>query len=111
MTLHKKQIQYLKSLAHYLNPVVMIGNNGLTECVLAKIEQSLSHHELIKIKIAREDRETKNLIASTIVRETHAINVQIIGKILIFYRPSETHKIILPNKSSTFIQKCHLITG
>lgn len=65
----------------------------------------------MKIKIASEDRETKNLIASTIVQETHAINVQIIGKILILYRPSETHKIILPNKSYTFIQKCHLIAG
>ncbi|MFS1538571.1 MAG: ribosome assembly RNA-binding protein YhbY [Candidatus Phlomobacter fragariae] len=96
MTLNKKQIQYLKSLAHHLNPVVMIGNNGLTEGVLAEIEQSLSSHELIKIKIASEDRETKNLIANAIVRETDAINVQIIGKILILYRPSETHKIILP---------------
>ncbi len=53
MTLNKKQIQYLKSLAHHLNPVVMIGNNGLTEGVLAEIEQSLSYHELIKIKIAK----------------------------------------------------------
>lgn len=44
MTLNKKQIQYLKSLAHHLNPIVIIGKNGLTECVLAEIEQSLSHH-------------------------------------------------------------------
>ncbi|MBS9422846.1 ribosome assembly RNA-binding protein YhbY [Photorhabdus caribbeanensis] len=96
MTLNKKQVQHLRSLAHPLKPVVMIGNNGLTEGVLAEIEQTLSHHELIKVKIAGEDRETKNLIANAIVRETGAYNVQIIGKTLVLYRQSEERKIILP---------------
>ncbi|MCE1915080.1 ribosome assembly RNA-binding protein YhbY, partial [Enterobacter hormaechei] len=86
MALNKKQVQHLKSLAHPLKPVVMIGNNGLTEGVLAEIEQTLSHHELIKVKIAGEDRETKNLIADAIVRETGAYNVQVIGKTLVLYR-------------------------
>ncbi|CAQ86125.1 MULTISPECIES: ribosome assembly RNA-binding protein YhbY [Photorhabdus] len=96
MTLNKKQVQHLKSLAHPLKPVVMIGNNGLTEGVLAEIEQTLAHHELIKVKIAGEDREIKNLIADAIVRETGAYNVQIIGKTLVLYRQSEERRIILP---------------
>ncbi|WP_413492695.1 ribosome assembly RNA-binding protein YhbY [Morganella psychrotolerans] len=96
MNLTKKQVQHLKALAHHLNPVVMIGNNGLTEGVLAETEVALTHHELIKVKIAGEDREMKALIADAIVRETRAYNVQIIGKILVLYRPSETRKIILP---------------
>ncbi|AKH63669.1 MULTISPECIES: ribosome assembly RNA-binding protein YhbY [Photorhabdus] len=96
MTLNKKQVQHLKSLAHPLKPVVMIGNNGLTEGVLAEIEQTLAHHELIKVKIAGEDREIKNLIANAIVRETGAYNVQIIGKTLVLYRQSEERRIILP---------------
>lgn len=96
MNLTKKQVQHLKALAHHLNPVVMIGNNGLTEGVLAETEVALTHHELIKVKIAGEDREMKTLIADTIVRETGAYNVQIIGKILVLYRPSEARKIILP---------------
>ncbi len=58
----------------------MLGNNGLTEGVLAEIEQALGHHELIKVKIASEDRETKALIVEAIVRETGACNVQVIGK-------------------------------
>lgn len=74
----------------------MIGNNGLTEGVLAETEVALTHHELIKVKIAGEDREMKTLIADAIVRETGAYNVQIIGKILVLYRPSEARKIILP---------------
>ena len=96
MNLTKKQVQHLKAFAHHLNPVVMIGNNGLTEGVLAETEVALTHHELIKVKIAGEDREMKTLIADAIVRETGAYNVQIIGKILVLYRPSEARKIILP---------------
>ncbi|MDY4594158.1 MAG: ribosome assembly RNA-binding protein YhbY [[Pasteurella] aerogenes] len=98
MTLSTKQKQFLKSLAHHLNPVVMLGGNGLTEGVLAEIEIALNHHELIKVKIAGADRETKQLIIDAIVRETHAEAVQAIGHILVLYRPSEEQKIQLPRK-------------
>ncbi|NGH10274.1 ribosome assembly RNA-binding protein YhbY [Serratia marcescens] len=96
MNLNNKQKQHLKGLAHPLKPVVMLGNNGLTEGVLAEIEQALEHHELIKVKIAAEDRETKTLIADAIVRETGTCNVQVIGSTLILYRPSKERKISLP---------------
>ena len=92
-----KQKQYLKSLAHHLSPVVMLGGNGLTEGVLAEIDLSLSHHELIKVKISGLDRETK-LIVNAIVRETGAAEVQTIGHVLVLYRPSEENKISLPRK-------------
>lgn len=96
MNLTNKQKQFLKGLAHPLNPVVMLGNNGLTEGVVAEIDQALTHHELIKVKIAAEDREDKQLIVDAIVRETQAINVQVIGKVLVLYRQSEEKKIALP---------------
>ena len=96
MNLSTKQKQHLKGLAHPLKPVVMLGNNGLTEGVLAEIGQALGHHELIKVKIASEDRETKALIVEAIVRETGACNVQVIGKTLVLYRPTPERKISLP---------------
>lgn len=96
MNLTNKQKQHLKSLAHPLKPVVQLGNNGLTEGVLAEIELALEHHELIKIKIASEDRDTKQLIVDAIVRETKACNVQVIGGILVLYRASKDRKITLP---------------
>ncbi|KAA9002752.1 ribosome assembly RNA-binding protein YhbY [Affinibrenneria salicis] len=96
MNLSNKQKQHLKGLAHPLKPVVLLGNNGLTEGVLAEIEQALEHHELIKIKIAAEERETKALIIDAIVRETGANNVQVIGHTLVLYRPSQERKIVLP---------------
>ena len=97
-TLTTKQKQFLKGLAHHLNPVVMLGNNGLTEGVLAEIDNALDYHELIKIKIAGAERETKQLIINAIVRETKASKVQTIGHILVLYRPSEEAKIQLPRK-------------
>ncbi|VGM95013.1 RNA-binding protein HI_1333 [uncultured Avibacterium sp.] len=98
MQLSTKQKQFLKGLAHHLSPVVMLGGNGLTEGVIAEIDNALNHHELIKVKIAGADRETKQLIINAIVRETQAAAVQTIGHILVLYRPSEEHKISLPKK-------------
>ena len=96
--LSTKQKQFLKGLAHHLSPVVMLGGNGLTEGVLAEIDNALNHHELIKVKIAGADRETKQLIIDAIVRETQSSNIQTIGHILVLYRPSEEGKIQMPRK-------------
>ncbi|QLB21608.1 RNA-binding protein [Vespertiliibacter pulmonis] len=101
MTLTTKQKQYLKSLAHHLSPVVMLGANGLTEGVLAEIDGALTHHELIKVKIAGADREVKQLIIDAIVRETKATAVQAIGHILVLYRPSDDKKISLPKATKS----------
>ncbi|WP_294614984.1 ribosome assembly RNA-binding protein YhbY [uncultured Gilliamella sp.] len=96
MNLSNKQKQYLKSEAHHLKPVVMIGANGFTEGVLAEIENALNFHELIKIKVVAEDRGTKKLICDAIIRETKAEPVQQVGSIFIVYRPSEEQKVTLP---------------
>lgn len=101
ITLTNKQKQYLKSLAHHLSPVVMLGGNGLTEGVLAEIDNALNHHELIKVKVAGADRDTKKLIIDAIVRETGAANVQTIGHVLVLYRPSNEPKITLPKAKKT----------
>lgn len=98
MTLNNKQRQFLKGLAHSLKPVVLLGQHGLTEGVLAEIDIALGHHELIKIKVAAGDRETKQLIIDAIVRETAAEKVQTLGHILTLYRPAKEPKIALPRK-------------
>lgn len=98
MNLSTKQKQHLKGLAHNLKPVVLMGSNGLTEAVLAEIEIALDHHELVKIRVASEDRDTKNLIIEAIVRETKAEKVQTIGKVLVLFRQTEARKIEIPRK-------------
>ena len=101
MNLTTKQRQFLKGLAHHLSPVVMLGGNGLTEGVLAEIDNALNHHELIKVKIAGAVREVKQLIIDAIVRETNAVNVQTIGHVLVLYRQSDDKKITLPKATKS----------
>lgn len=96
MNITTKQKQYLKGLAHNLKPVVMIGNNGLTQGVMAEIDQSLEIHELIKVKIAGSDKETTKLIIETILDQTNSICAQHIGHVIVLYRQSKQAIISLP---------------
>jgi len=96
--LNSKQISHLRALAHNLNPVVMIGNNGLTESVLREIEVSLAAHELIKIKVFGDDRENRLQILEEIIAKTGAVAVHHIGKQLVIYRKADKPKIELPKK-------------
>lgn len=94
--LSKTQSKFLRSKAHSLKPVVMIGDKGLTENVLEEINIALNHHELIKVKIRTEEREDKKAIIDAICKETKAQEVQVIGHVLALYRRSDDPKIILP---------------
>lgn len=100
MQLNSKQIAHLRGLAHSLSPVVMIGNNGLTEAVLKEIDVSLNAHELIKVQVAGDDRELRKSLLTEIADKTQAIVVHHIGKQLVFYRASEnvkaSAKIVIP---------------
>jgi RNA-binding protein len=96
MKLTTKQITHLRGLAHNLNPVVMIGNNGLTENVIKEVELNLNAHELIKIQVAGDDRDARKTIYHQICDQTSAIAIHHIGKQLVIYRPSEKNKIIIP---------------
>jgi RNA-binding protein len=87
LTLTVTQRQALKARAHPLNPVVMIGNAGLTSSVLEEIARSLDSHGLIKIRAAGE-REERNTMMQEICERLGAAPVQHIGKILVVYRPA-----------------------
>ena len=75
----------LKAQAHPLNPVVMIGQAGLTPAVLKEINLALDTHELIKVKI-RAERDERNVMREQICGETRAELVQSIGQIAVFFR-------------------------
>ena len=86
MKLTKTQLKYLRNLAHKLKPVVWLGQQGLTDNVLAEIEAALLHHELIKIKLRLDDRELRDSIIDDICTRTRSENIQKIGNILCLYR-------------------------
>ena len=91
-----KQKQYLKGLAHDLQPVVMIGSNGVTPAVTKEIDLNLSAHELIKIRVLGDDRAFRQSIIEQICEATNASFVQHIGKLIVLYRTSDKAKISLP---------------
>ena len=96
LKLNSKQVIHLRSLSHNLNPVVMIGNNGLTEQVVREIDLSLKAHELIKIKVHGDDRELRSNMLTEICEKTGAVAVHHIGKQLVIYRPADPARIVFP---------------
>ena len=97
MKLTNNQKKYLRSMAHDLKPFVMIGQHGLSESVIAEIDTTMIKHELIKIKLRVEDRDEKQKIIEKILEFSHAEIVQVIGGVLVIYRPFEDNPdIILP---------------
>ena len=98
MNLSSKQRRYLRSLAHHLRPVVQIGDRGLTEEVMSKVDMELEVHELIKIKMASKDRAEREAMGERIERKTGSSVVQRIGKVVILYRTrSKNPTIKLPD--------------
>ncbi|MCP4288645.1 MAG: ribosome assembly RNA-binding protein YhbY [Gammaproteobacteria bacterium] len=97
MPISKKQRLHLKGLAHHLNPVVMVGQHGLTEGVLNETALTLETHELIKMRINAGDRHERSSMIDEIVNKTGAELVQSIGHVAVFYlRHPEKPKIKLP---------------
>jgi RNA-binding protein len=78
--------QALKGRAHRLDPVVMIGAEGLTAGVLAEIDRALQAHELIKIRVVSGDGNTRERLLGEICAAAGASPVQHIGKVLVVYR-------------------------
>ncbi len=84
--MNSNQRSLLKSQAHHLKPVVIIGASGLTQGVSLEIERALDDHELIKIRISQDEREVRKRIAALIIADHHAVLVGSIGHIIIIYR-------------------------
>lgn len=87
LTFSPKERAELKAQAHGLNPVVLIGDKGLTNAVLKEIELALSAHGLIKVRVAGDDREVRAQYAQEICEATQCGLVQLIGKLIVLYRP------------------------
>lgn len=87
LELDREQRQLLAASAHHLNPVVMIGKDGLTAGVISELDRGLTKHELIKIKVLDDDRANRVSLLEQICQSLNAAPIKQIGKILIIYRP------------------------
>ncbi len=101
MALSEPQKKYLRGRGHDLKPLVMIGDSGLSESVLAEYETTLAHHELIKVRVRAGDRNARDKIIDTLCQASSAELVQRIGNIALIYRDNpekKKNKIIIPSR-------------
>ena len=84
----------LQAKAHHLDPVVLLGGNGLTEAVIKEVDRALTAHGLIKVKVPSDDREERTAIFEELADKLGAAKITQIGKLLVLFRP-------IPEKEET----------
>ncbi len=89
MNLSAEDKKHYRSIGHQLKPVVLLGAHGITEPLLLEINRALDDHELIKVRIHGEDRDSREAAITAILAATGAVAVQRIGKILLLLRRTE----------------------
>ena len=77
----------LKARAHALEPLVRIGQAGVTPQVIAEVDRALTAHELIKVSIAIDDREERAALGNALAERVDAAPVHRVGKVVILWRP------------------------
>lgn len=88
-TLTTKHKRELKIKAALLNPIVLIGNKGLTEAVHHEINRALNDHELIKIRFHEKDKAQKKLATAEICTRHQATFISSIGHVIVIFRPGQ----------------------
>src|SRR5271154_4803445 len=98
MTLSEKQKKHLRRLAHPMNPIVMLGNAGLTDAVVAELDRALTDHELVKVSARVGTRHPRNGILATPGSRTTSELVQRVVHVGVYYRRrAELPKILIPD--------------
>lgn len=77
----------LKARAHALEPVVQVGQAGLSDSLVAEVDRALLAHELIKVKLGGADREVRASLTQELCARTGAAEVQQVGRVVILWRP------------------------
>lgn len=86
MALNGKQRRQLRALGHHLAAVVQVGADGVTEGVIGAAAQALKDHELIKVKIAGEDREARVGMVEQLAQGTESEVAQTLGRTVLLYK-------------------------
>ena len=87
MKLTERQRKYLRRLAHDMKPVVQVGNAGLTDGLLAELNNCLTRHELVKVKVRVENRDLRDQTIDELSRITGAEIIQQVGNTASLFRP------------------------
>ncbi|QGL71479.1 ribosome assembly RNA-binding protein YhbY [Stenotrophomonas maltophilia] len=97
IALTASQTRFLRGQAHELKALLQTGGKGVTPAFIAELNEVLERHELVKVKVAAEDRDARDVMIVEIVEATESALVQRIGHVAVLYRPSkEQRQIVLP---------------
>ncbi len=98
MELSERQRKYLRGLGHALNPVLLIGNSGVSPAVIAEAKRALHDHELIKVKFRGAEREARDAGLSSLAVSTESVLVHRIGHTALYYkRRNDRPGIVIPD--------------
>ena len=89
MTLNSEQRRQFRAVAHHLKPVIIVGDKGVSEALLTELDRALEDHELIKVKLASNDRELRQAMVQQLTEASRAELVQMIGKIAVLLRRAQ----------------------
>jgi RNA-binding protein len=82
-----KQRRHLRALGHDLRPIVQVGKDGIDDGVVTAIDQALSDHELVKVKVGEAAGLDRHAAADQIAAQTRSEVAQVLGNIVLLYRP------------------------
>jgi len=98
MALTEKQKKHLRRLAHPMSPIVMLGNAGLTDAVVAELDRALADHELVKVSARAGERTSRDAALAEMAARTASELVQRVGHVGVFYRRRPSlPKILIPD--------------
>jgi len=91
------QTKYLRRLGHDRNPIVLVGQGGISPNLVTELDRALNDHELVKVRARVGDRDLRDEILDELARATGSELVQRIGHVALYYRPrTEKPGILLP---------------
>jgi RNA-binding protein len=97
--LSNPQKRYLRGLAHDLKPIILVGAKGVSPALVAELDGALERHELLKVKFAAEDRETRDAWIADLVAQSRSELVARIGNIVVLFRRSQDKALIILPKA------------
>lgn len=96
ISLSGKQARYLRGLGHSLRPIVMLGRQDITDSIRIALDEALTAHELVKVKLQEGCLLDRHEAAEQLANVTGSAVAQILGKTILLYRPSDKKLITLP---------------
>ena len=82
-----KQARHLRALGHSMRPVATVGKDGVTEAVLAAVDQSLAEMELVKVKVGQGCPVDRKQVAGDLSHRTGSTLAQVLGRTMLLWAP------------------------